>query len=380
MRCMCDEVLEKASEFLLSNRGKGGDDVHGRLWGYCFECSEYFPESEEDPDVVAKARREFKQQSKKAFERLKDVNHKRAERARSASLATLNEVLKEKYKDESASQIRAKSFEMITMVVMQWVNDIDELDEKERNITSSALTVIHTEWMKDVMTQAENYLFVPQVSLANIGDYHQYLTYVRRSIFVSFACRLPSCRFYGWNHLWLRAAAGNWIFCCPMCLTQYRAHAATTKSGGTKLMPHCKILGVMNPLTMEFKILPATWPAAADEKYLANAAVQFAEQLMRQHEQSLKPMNVRALAQRAAGDLDRLLTKHVNIPIDWKTYTWDKEDQLDKRWSSSNVRNGFCGAILPEELITNTPFNDWEVIIACLGKGIAAARQITSKI
>ena len=187
--CLCDEVVEKASEFLLSNRGKGGDDVHGRLWGYCFECSEYYPDSE-DPDVVAKARREFKQQSKKAFERLKDVNHKRAERARSASLATLNEVLKEKYKEASANEIRTKSFEMITMVVMRWVEDIDELDEKERNITTSALTVIHAEWMKDVMAQAENYLFVPQVSLANIGDYHQYLTYVRRSIFVSFACRL----------------------------------------------------------------------------------------------------------------------------------------------------------------------------------------------
>ena len=79
---------------------------------------------------------------------------------------------------------------MITMVVMRWVEDIDELDEKERNITTSALTVIHAEWMKDVMAQAENYLFVPQVSLANIGVYHQYLTYVRRSIFVSFACRL----------------------------------------------------------------------------------------------------------------------------------------------------------------------------------------------
>jgi hypothetical protein len=131
---------------------------------------------------------------------------------------------------------------------------------------------------------------------------------------------------------------------------------------------------------MEYKILPATWPAAADEKFLANAAVQFAEELMRQHEQSLKPMNVRALAQRAAGDLDRLLTQHVSAPLDWQTYTWDKEDQLDPKWSSANVKNGFCGAILPEGLITNTPFDDWEVIIACLGKGLAAARHIVSKI
>ena len=101
---------------------------------------------------------------------------------------------------------------------------------------------------------------------------------------------------------------------------------------------------------------------------------------MRQHEQSLKPMNVRALAQRAAGDLDRLLTQYVSAQIDWNTYTWDKEGVLDPKWSSENVRNGFCGATLPESLITNTPFNDWEVIIACLGKGIAAARQIVSKI
>jgi hypothetical protein len=327
-----------------------------------------------------KARREFKQQAKKAFERLADTNHKRAERARSASLATLSDVLKKKENPEdSASDIRTKSFEMVTMVVMRWVEDIDELDEKERSVTTAALSVIHMEWMKDVMAQAENYLFVPQVSLPSIGEYHQYLTYVRRSIFVSFACRLPSCRFYGWNHLWLRASSGSWHFCCPMCLTQYRPHATHTKSGGTELMPHCKVLGETNPLTMEYKILPATWPSAADEKFLANAAVQFAEELMMQHERSLKPLNVRALAQRAAGDLDRLLTQHVCVPIDWQHYKWDKQEQLDKKWSSDNVRNGFCGAILPESFIKNTPFDDWDVIIACLGKGIAAARQIASK-
>ena len=66
---MCDTVLTKASEFLLSNRGKGGDDVHGRLWGYCFVWSEYCPESHESEDVKDKAKREFKHQSKKAFER-----------------------------------------------------------------------------------------------------------------------------------------------------------------------------------------------------------------------------------------------------------------------------------------------------------------------
>ena len=217
--CMCDTVLTKASEFLLSMRGKGGDDVHGRLWGYCFECSEYCPEDSEPEEVKDKARRECKQQAKKAFERLADTNHKRAERARSASLATLSEVLKKKYPDDSASDIRTKSFEMVTMVVMRWVEDIDELDEKERRVTTDALSVIHMEWMKDVMAQAENYLFVPQVSLTSIGEYHQYLTYVRRSIFVSFACRLPSCRFYGWNHLWLRAASGSWHFCCPLPCT-----------------------------------------------------------------------------------------------------------------------------------------------------------------
>ena len=101
---------------------------------------------------------------------------------------------------------------------------------------------------------------------------------------------------------------------------------------------------------------------------------------MRQHERSLKPLNVRALAHRAAGDLDRLLTQHVCVPIDWPHYKWDKQEQLDKKWSSDNVRNGFCGALLPESFIKHTPFDDWEVIIACLGKGIAAARQITSKI
>ena len=185
--CMCDTVLTKASEFLLSNRGRGGDSVHGRLWEYCFECSEYYPEGSESEEVKDKARREFKQQSKKAFERLSDTNHRRAERARSASLATLSDVRKKKYPEYSASDIRTRSYEMITMVVMRWVEDIDELDEKERSVTTSALTVIHAEWMKDVMAQAENYLFVSQVSLPSIGEYHQYLTYVRRSFFVSFA-------------------------------------------------------------------------------------------------------------------------------------------------------------------------------------------------
>ena len=82
----------------------------------------------------------------------------------------LSDVLKKKYPDETSSGIRTTAFEMITRVVMRWVEDVDELDEKERSVTTSALPIIHAEWMKDVMAQAENYLFAPQVSLLLIGE------------------------------------------------------------------------------------------------------------------------------------------------------------------------------------------------------------------
>jgi hypothetical protein len=84
---------------------------------------------------------------------------------------------------------------------------------------------------------------------------------------VSFICR--ACGYYGPD--WAKAVDDHWWFRCYYCGTLY----SPWKSGQGK-SEYNRIFAIEDPLTKQVQVIPALWPQAAEDTWLAGMAETFA--------------------------------------------------------------------------------------------------------
>ena len=243
----------------------------------------------------------------------------------------------------------------------------DILEDNE--YAQAAYRLVTAEFRKTIEAQAKNPFEIPaQTGWSISGHDAQYLTRITKNCVVSFICR--DCGYFGPD--WAKATDDHWWFRCYYCGSQY----VPWKKSEAK-SDYNRIFAIQDPITNMVRVIPALWPATAEDNWLAGMAETFARQIK-------CPEDLEAFAAKTAVDIQELLCQAGN-PGYYQKFEFTKEAQWrfqPPRWGLEHfqhiVKDGFVGDIWrPENWKDIKVFNDWAELAQLLGNIIFIGEQIS---
>lgn len=329
------------------------EDWCGKLWGHCLKCS----------GLDAK---DFKRLQRNRWHvRAKALFAKR-DRMRVLDWQSLDAHLKEKFPGSTNKERRALAMFRIRAMGMAAAKAAFQESEN----TQKAYTACHEAYMHKIDEVCEN-IGMPSAQIKHWET--DFLTSVCKSIQVSYLCRKKDCGFYGMNDQWVQHAT-KYHFRCPHCAMQYYPW-----KDAPKWYPFQKVISVSHPGTGERWVIPALWPASAEDSWLQDMMQATASKI--ESEDDLEAF--------LTGKIQSLevLLSNAGIPAVFKKFTMKQDVKwlLDSAAGFGQTQygklaeEGYWGNILDPKLGNQEPFDQWEEFAAIFASLHRAGEQMVSK-
>ena len=352
----CRQGLRLITEFLLlSKDGTFLDSAHiGRLWGVCYPCSDF-------EDLAS-----FKRQCRKNFNIRLEALGERALRVRDVVYAQSKSAITLKFPLLTNQQQRKLALARLEMMVLA----LGSAFLRAERPVQEAMVQAAKAYVKDVETATDG----ETVSAAFTGEAYAattWLTEVAEGVWLSWACRRTTCKWFGGNHMWAKHCSKE-QYRCPAC-----GHVYKPWQESPELHPSQKALTVRDPLTGVCNSFGCVWPPNEEDQWLCRMVTIRARQL-----NAPDPRQLSAYMQSTAVDLSELL-RVCSFPATWTTRQLSSEvlgmfdERTYPRSSYEHILGGFTGDVLSTEAAMN-PFgrgNEWETLISLFARSMLAAEQ-----
>jgi hypothetical protein len=347
----CQKKVFRRTEFLLLPEK---EDWCGKLWGHCLECS----------GMTAAV---FKRNQRNRWHKRAVELHGKQDCLRVLQWKKLDGYLKEKMPETSNKQRRALiSLRLKAMSMAMCLQFFEGSEAKQ-----TAYVAVHQEYMEKIDEVCkENGKPSSQIQIAEAD----YLTSVAKGIQISYLCRKKDCRFYGMNDQWIQHES-KYHFRCPMCGMQYYPWKQAEKWYAFQ-----RVVTISHPRTGEQWIVPALWPASAEDDYLQKLMVVTASNIESQED----------LDNFLAGKVQSLETMLANIgvPAAFKKFFLTEDVKYilrgcagfgEKQYAKLDD-NGFFGNVLDPAVAEQEPFDQWTEFAALFADLAKAGEEAVRKL
>ena len=194
------------------------------------------------------------------------------------------------------------------------------------------------------------------------------LTNVMTGVNLSFICRASSCLFFGMNcsATWVQSRRRLW-FKCPICGDQYHPWMSKSDSVAAKY-----VLSLTHPISGELELIPTSWPPSDDEKWLNNM-IELAARDIRDQADLDAWYNGSKLSLAQLIDAQKIPQHFEHMVMGQRALeridanTWNLEHQK---------QFGFHGTQLRDVDAAQSPYSNWNELIAIVANHVAAQRAM----